>query len=132
MTSKETIKNKKKEQDRRTKNKERGRKNRRKKTNTRRKDNNTPGDFINQGLLLKLKVFFVEILQKEGKFKTKLLAAREFISPPQGALIVCRKRGASGQEKHFAIDTEITWSETIALLNWLARPSELQKRKRDR
>ena len=30
---------------------------------------------------------------------SRFLAARQFISPPQGALIVCRKRGASRQEK---------------------------------
>ena len=34
-----------------------------------------------------------------GKFKTKSLAARQFISTLQGALIVCRKRRASAQEK---------------------------------
>ena len=45
--------------------------------------NRTPGGFINCGLLLNLKVFSVEILQKEGKFDTKFLAARQFISPNQ-------------------------------------------------
>ena len=36
---------------------------------------------------------------ERGKSKTGLLAARQFVSPPQGALMICRKRGASGQEK---------------------------------
>ena len=38
--------------------------------------NRTPVEFINRGPLFNLKVFSVEILQKEGKSNTKCLAAR--------------------------------------------------------
>ena len=39
--------------------------------------------------------------RKTGKIKTKFLATKQVISPPQGALLVCGKGGASGQEKHY-------------------------------
>ena len=59
----------------------------------------TPGEFISGDLCIQFKGLPVEILQKEGKFRTILLPAKQFISPPQGALIDCRNREASGQEK---------------------------------
>ena len=48
--------------------------------------NRSAGEFINCGLLSNLKVFSAEILQKEGspgEFKTKFLAASQFINPTQ-------------------------------------------------
>ena len=45
-----------------------------------------------------------------GKFKAKFLAVRQFISPPQGALIVCCKRvrgfraGKKLYIKYFAVN----------------------------
>ena len=49
-------------------------------------------------------VFFIKLtgplwkpyrISKRGKFKTKFLAVRQFISPREGGLIVCRKDGAA-------------------------------------
>ena len=39
--------------------------------------NHTPVEFISWGLSMKLKVFSVEIVQKEGEFRTKLLAVSQ-------------------------------------------------------
>ena len=72
-----------------------------------------PRQFINWGLLVKMKgILCGNPAAREGKFKTKLLAARQFISPPQGALIVCRKREASGQKNYYTSSIYIETSPT--------------------
>ena len=82
--------------------------------------NRTPGKFINWFFLLNLKVLSVEILQKRGKFATKFLAARQFMSPIQAPcfVLVCRKQGASGQEK----------VQYIKYLHCQRKPQEILKR----
>ena len=59
-----------------------------------------PGEFINWGLLLNLKVLSVEILQREGKFNTKFLAARQFISPTQAPWLYAASEGLQDRKKY--------------------------------
>ena len=45
--------------------------------------NRTPGEFINWRLFIKFKGFLWKSYRKRGKFNTKFLAAKQFISPTQ-------------------------------------------------
>ena len=46
--------------------------------------NRTPGEFINRGLFIEFKGSSLwKSYRKRGKFNTKFLAARQFISPTQ-------------------------------------------------
>ena len=58
-----------------------------------------PGGVQKAVVLLNLKVFSVEIPQKEGKFWNSISGRQAMYKSNPGTLILCRKWGASGQEK---------------------------------
>ena len=48
--------------------------------------NRTPGEFINWGLLMKFRVFSMEILQKEGKAKNQISGQQAVYKSTLGGL----------------------------------------------
>ena len=79
--------------------------------------NHSPAEFINCDLLVKFKGLLCGILQKEGKVKTKFLAARQFINPTQAPSLSAASEGL--QEKKNTIHQIFTLSNLVSVLGIL-------------
>ena len=65
--------------------------------------NHTPGEFINQNVLIKFGGFHCRnsiVYRKRGKFNTNFLAARQFISPTQRPWLSAASEGLQNRKKY--------------------------------
>ena len=62
--------------------------------------NCSPGSLSTGVFLLNLKVFSVEILQKEGKIEYKISGRQAVSNSNQGTMIVCHKRGVQDRKQY--------------------------------
>ena len=75
--------------------------------------NRAPGEFINRGLFIKFKVLLCgNPTERGGKFNTKFLAARQFISPTQAPRLSAASEGLQNNRKN-AIHQIFTLSSNL-------------------